>query len=104
MKRWAEPQFGLPPEHFPVKDRVEFVMDGTRWKLVGYDKVPLWRPDYGWGYHALYKGEDGTWAEWRFQGQWTANGFRAYHENEPFRRIPEDTLPAWARSGEGQAG
>lgn len=100
MKRWAEPQFGLPPEHFPVKDRVEFVMDGTRWKLVGYDKVPLWRPDYGWGYHALYKGEDGGWAEWRFQYQ---NG-KVYHENEPFRRIPEDTLPAWARPGEGQAG
>lgn len=93
MKQWAEPQRGILPQYFPIKDRIEFVMDGTRWKLVGYDKVPLWRPDYGWGYHALYKGEDGGWAEWRFQYQ---NG-KVYHENEPFRRIPEDTLPDWAK-------
>ncbi|AWR87059.1 hypothetical protein [Meiothermus taiwanensis] len=98
--RWAEPQYGLPPEHFPIDDRIEFEQDGVRWKLVGFDKVPLWTPDYGWGYHALYKGEDGTWAEGRFQ---YTNG-KVYHENEPLHRIPEDMLLAWARPGEGQAG
>jgi len=65
--RWAEPKRGLEPKYFPLEDRIEFVDGSTRWKLVGFDMVPLWRPDYGWRYHVLYKGDDGGWAEWRFQ-------------------------------------
>lgn len=48
---------------------MRFEYAGTRWTLVGFDRVPLWRPGYGHG----------------------------HHENEPFRLIPEDTLPDWAR-------
>lgn len=96
--RWDQPRRGLAPRYFPLPERVRFEYAGTRWTLVGFDRVPLWRPDYGHGYHALYRGDDGSWAEWRFQGRWTLEGFKAYHENEPFRLIPEETLPDWARA------
>lgn len=101
--KWAEPQYGLEPKYFPLEDRIEFVRDGTRWKMVGYDKVPL--RSQGWGYHVLYKGDDGTWAEWRFQGDYRVeqddNGnwvdqFVMGHENMPFSRLPESALPPWA--------
>ncbi|AWR88015.1 hypothetical protein [Meiothermus taiwanensis] len=92
-KRWAEPEYGLPPHRFPIKDRIEFEENGVRWKLVGFDKVPLWTPDYGWGYHALYKGSDGSWGEWRFQYKID----KIYYENVPFHRMSKDArLPDWA--------